>query len=136
MTNEFYKAILLSGSCRQKIMEKIAEILKQRKKDDLLRVLNPAQSRENGRIYLGSNEYYDFSSNDYLGLSNHPKLKESVKKATDKYGVGSCASRLLSGDLNIHHELEQKTAQLKGKQSALIFNSLCLTYCPDSIVIA
>ncbi len=104
-------------------METIEKNLEQRKKNTLLRILTPAQSRENGRIYFGSNEYYDFSSNDYLGLSSHPKLKEAVKKATDKYGIGTCASRLLSGDLNIHHELEEKTAQLKGKERALIFNS-------------
>ncbi|MFC1676215.1 8-amino-7-oxononanoate synthase [Planctomycetota bacterium] len=104
-------------------METIEQILEQRKKDALLRVLTPAQSRQNGRIHLAGKEYYDFSSNDYLGLSNHPKLKEAVKKATNLYPVGSCASRLLSGDLNIHHELEEKTAQLKGKQSALVFNS-------------
>lgn len=104
-------------------MDKIAEILNQRKNNSLLRTLTPAKSRQDGRIQIGYDQYYDFSSNDYLGLSNHPIIKDAVKNAADKYPIGSCASRLLSGDLDIHHELEQKTAKLKGKQAALIFNT-------------
>jgi 8-amino-7-oxononanoate synthase len=65
----------------------------------------------------------DFASNDYLGLSNHPKIKQASKQAIEKYGTSASASRLLSGDLQMHHELEEKTAKLKAAESALVFNS-------------
>jgi len=104
-------------------MESIAQFLTERKDNDLLRVLCPADRRENGRIYFPDKEYLDLSSNDYLGMADHPYLKEAAKKAVEKFGVGSSASRLLSGDLEIHHQLEQKTAELKGKEAALLFNS-------------
>lgn len=92
-------------------MEKIEKLLKERKENNLLRVLSPR------------NEGLDFSSNDYLGLSNHPRLKEAARIAVDKFGTGSSASRLLSGDTPLHHELEDKAARFKGKESALLFNS-------------
>jgi len=79
--------------------------------------------RLNGKIYFKHKEYVDFSSNDYLGLSSHPKLKEAAIKAINKFGVSSCASRLLSGDTEIFHALEDAVARFKEKEAALIFNS-------------
>ena len=67
-------------------------------------------------------EYLDFSSNDYLGLSEHPELREESKKAIDQFGCGSSASRLMSGDLELHHQLEREVARFKNKESALVFN--------------
>jgi len=104
-------------------MEGIKEFLYKRTQEGLLRVLRPASYRKNGKIFIGGREYIDFSSNDYLGLSNHPKLIEASKEALTIYGVGSSASRLLSGDLDIHHELEDAVARLKNKERALIFSS-------------
>ena len=104
-------------------MEKIKLFLKERSDQGLLRKLKPAAFRRSGRISFGSREYIDLSSNDYLGLSNHPKLIEAAKKACETYGTGSSGSRLLSGDLEICHELEKKTAEFKGKEAALVFNS-------------
>ena len=65
----------------------------------------------------------DFSSNDYLGLANHPKLKEVAAKACKDYPTSSSASRLLSGDSELFHQLEEKVAILKKKEAALVFNS-------------
>jgi len=104
-------------------MDGIDKFLKERKENNLLRVLQPADSRKEGKIYFRDKEYFDFSSNDYLGLSAHPMLKDASKMAVDKFGLSSSASRLLSGDLIIHHELEEKIALFKGKESALVFNS-------------
>jgi len=104
-------------------MEGIKEFLHDRTEKGLLRVLRPASYRKSGKIYIGDREYIDFSSNDYLGLSGHPKLIEASKDALVKYGAGSSASRLLSGDLDIHHELEDLIARLKNKDRALVFNS-------------
>ena len=104
-------------------MDRIEELLRKRQSDGLLRVLRPADSRRKGRICRMGKELFDFSSNDYLGLSDHSKLKTAAQKAVEEFGTGSSASRLLSGDLKIHHELEEKTARFKGKESTLVFNS-------------
>ena len=104
-------------------MGRIEEFLKKREKDNLLRILKPATSRGGGLRSSGGREYIDLSSNDYLGFTTHPKLKQASKEAVERLGVGSSASRLLSGDSDIYHKLEEKTAQFKGKERALIFNS-------------
>ncbi len=104
-------------------MERVDDFLTQRKADGLLRILRPADSRKDGKIYFDGAELFDFSSNDYLALSDHPRLKEASKKAVDSLGVSASASRLLSGDMKIHHQLEDKVAQFKGKESALVFNT-------------
>ena len=104
-------------------MERIEGFLEDRKKEDLLRVLRPAGRREEGFIYFNNDKYVDFCSNDYLGLSSHPALKSASKSALEEFGTSASASRLLSGDLDIHHQLEEKTANFKGKESALVFNS-------------
>lgn len=104
-------------------MERIEEFLEERNQKNLLRVLRPANFRKEGKIYFKDKEYIDFSSNDYLGLSSHSELKNATKKAAEKFGTSASASRLLSGDLEIHHRLEKETAAFKGKESALVFNS-------------
>jgi 8-amino-7-oxononanoate synthase len=65
----------------------------------------------------------DFSSNDYLALSEHPEVIGASKKYLEMFGAGAGAARLLSGDLEINHLLEQKTALLKSKKAALTFGS-------------
>lgn len=104
-------------------MVNIEEFLKQREKEGLLRFLRHIAWRRDSRICIDNKEYIDFSSNDYLGLSNHPKLKEAAKKAIDTFGSGSCASRLMTGSLELHHRLEEAVAKFKNKEAALIFNS-------------
>lgn len=65
----------------------------------------------------------DFSSNDYLGLSQHPALIRAAADAARRWGSGSAASRLLSGNLGIHEELEKKLARLKREEAATVFSS-------------
>jgi 8-amino-7-oxononanoate synthase len=85
--------------------------------------LHPAHYRQDGKIYFKNKSFFDLSSNDYLGLTSHPKLKAAAKTAIERFGTGCGASRLLSGDLQLHHELEEKTAVFKSKEAALVFNS-------------
>lgn len=99
------------------------EFLLKKEEEGLLRRLRPASYRKDGSIYFGEKRYIDLSSNDYLGLAGHPRLVEASKEALDKFGSGSSASRLLSGDLEIHHQLEDRIADFKNKEAALIFNS-------------
>jgi len=64
-----------------------------------------------------------FGSNSYLGLTNHPKIKEAAKAAIDKYGTGCAGSRFLNGTLDIHIQLEEKLADLVGKEGALCYST-------------
>ncbi len=104
-------------------MEAWKEFLEERERLQLLRQLSPSEERRPGIAVRGGKEYVDFSSNDYLGLSSHPAVVAAAKEALDRYGVGAGASRLMSGNLSIHHELEEEVAAFKGAESALVFNS-------------
>jgi len=64
-----------------------------------------------------------FGSNSYLGLTNHPRIKEAAKAAVDKYGTGCAGSRFLNGTLDIHIQLEEKLADLVGKEGALCYST-------------
>lgn len=104
-------------------MDRIDIFLEKQRQEGKYRILQPLVYRKSGRICVKGKEFYDFSSNDYLGLAEHPSLKEAAKKAIDEFGTSSSASRLLSGDFEFHHRLEAKVANFQNKESALIFNS-------------
>ncbi|MEA1991275.1 MAG: 8-amino-7-oxononanoate synthase [Thermodesulfobacteriota bacterium] len=89
----------------------------------LLRSLFPFAGSQRGVIKTEGKTLVDFSSNDYLGLADHPALIEGAKKAMETWGTGARASRLMSGDLEIHHRLESAIAALKGKEAGLLFGS-------------
>ncbi len=67
--------------------------------------------------------FISFSDNDYLGLSQHPKVKEAAREATENYGSGAGASRLITGNHPLYQALEQKISALKGTEAACIFTS-------------
>ncbi len=104
-------------------MESVAQFLKARADQGLLRSLRPATERNAGRRVVQGESTLDLCSNDYLGLSRHPHLCAAAAEALAQHGTGSAASRLMSGDLELHHRLETRTAELKGKPAALVFNS-------------
>ena len=83
-----------------------------------LRVLERADGRT--AVYQGR-ELLNFASNNYLGLTNHPKLKEAAANAAREFGVGGGASRLISGTLELHEQLETEIAAFKGTEAALVF---------------
>ncbi len=60
-------------------------------------------------------------SNNYLGLTHHPRVREAAKRAVDQYGTGCTGSRFLNGNLAIHEELEVRLAKFVGKEAALVF---------------
>lgn len=104
-------------------MERIKEFLDKRREQALLRSLRMFSFREKGFIFIDEKRYIDLSSNDYLGLSSHPYLKNIGMEAIKKFGSGVCASRLLSGEIELFGILEKRLADLKQKESALVFNS-------------
>ncbi|HSR87662.1 MAG TPA: 8-amino-7-oxononanoate synthase [Pontiella sp.] len=76
-----------------------------------------------GKIAIGGKEVLNFSSNDYLDLSHHRHVVDRAREALDRYGVGSTASRLVTGTLPIHEELEERLAREKGYPAALVFGA-------------
>jgi glycine C-acetyltransferase len=94
--------------------------LKQRGTFFKLRVLDDEQ----GPVcaYDGK-KVINLASNNYLGLCDHPKLREAAIAATEKYGVGSGAVRTIAGTMRIHMELEEKIAAFKGVEACVVFQS-------------
>jgi len=101
----------------------IAQELEALKRQGLYRKLRRVEGEQGPTLMLDGREVLNFSSNNYLGLANHPALKKAAKEAIDRYGCGAVASRLISGNMTLHEELEEKIAKLKGTEAALVFNS-------------
>lgn len=87
---------------------------------DLLRGLETLPA-VGGVFEMGGRRCLNFSSNDYLNLATHPRLREAAKLAIDEYGCGATASRLMSGSLGVHADLEVRLARLVGMETALVF---------------
>lgn len=84
------------------------------------RVVESAQDPE---VVIGGRRMIMVGSNNYLGLTNHPKVKEAAIDAIKKYGTGCAGSRFLNGTLTIHVELEEKLARFIRKEAALVFST-------------
>ncbi len=81
------------------------------------------ESDQDTEVVINGKKVLMFGSNAYLGLTNHPKVKEAAVKATEKYGTGMAGSRFLNGTLDIHIELEQKLANFLRKDDAIVFST-------------
>ena len=106
-------------------MERMIQFLNERRKAGNLRQLIPLHRVGRGRVKIvgSADELLDFSSNDYLALSEHPEVIAASRKYLEEFGAGAGAARLMSGDLEINHQLEKEIALLKAKEAALIFGS-------------
>ena len=93
------------------------------KSASLFRRLRSVAGDQGPTLIVDGRQVLNFSSNNYLGLANHPTLRNAAMAAIERYGCGSGASRLISGNMTLHEELEIKLAQLKGTETALVFNS-------------
>ncbi len=89
----------------------------------LFRELRRVDSAQGPRIEIGGQTLLNFSSNDYLGLADHPALKAAAIAAVEKFGAGAGASRLICGSLAPFHELEEALAEFKGTEAALTFST-------------
>jgi 8-amino-7-oxononanoate synthase len=103
--------------------EELSQRLETLREQNLFRELRRVDSAQGSRIKVGGKTFLNFSSNDYLGLANHPVLKEAAIKAVEKFGAGAGASRLICGSLPPFHELEESLANFKKTESALTFSS-------------
>ena len=81
------------------------------------------ESEQDTEVMIRGKKVLMFGSNSYLGLTNHPKVKEAAIEAIKKYGTGCAGSRFLNGTLDIHTELEEKLARLVNKDEALCYST-------------
>jgi len=81
------------------------------------------ESAQDPEIVMNGRKMIMVGSNNYLGLTNHPRVKEAAIEAVRKYGTGCAGSRFLNGTLDIHVELEEKLARFMRKEAALIFST-------------
>lgn len=89
----------------------------------LYRHLLRAEGAQGSHLTLDGREVLVLCSNNYLGLADHPVLKEAAIRATERFGAGSGASRLVSGNMVLHEQLEERLAAFKKTEAALVFNS-------------
>jgi len=89
----------------------------------LMRNLSLTESAQSEEIVINGKRCLNLCSNNYLGLAADPRLKEAAIKAVQEYGVGTASSRLVCGNTALYQALENKIAEFKGAEAALVFNS-------------
>jgi len=107
------------SSLANKLNQRLAALREQ----GLYRQLRRVDSAPGARLDIDGQSLLNFSSNDYLGLANHPALKTAAIKGLEKFGAGAGASRLICGSLSPFHELEDALAAFKKTESALTFST-------------
>jgi len=81
------------------------------------------ESDQDTEVIINGKKVLMFGSNAYLGLTNHPKIKEASMQAIKKYGTGCAGSRFLNGTLDLHIELEKRLAEFVGKDDAIVYST-------------
>ena len=81
------------------------------------------QSDQDTEVIISGKKVLMFGSNAYLGLTNHPKVKEAAIEAVKKYGTGCAGSRFLNGTLDLHIQLEKRLAEFVGKEDAIVYST-------------
>ena len=93
------------------------------KKAGMYPYFRPIEENHDTEVVINGRKLLMFGSNSYMGLTNHPKVKEAAKKAIDVYGSCCSGSRFLNGTSSLHIELEERLADHVGKEAALIFTT-------------
>ena len=97
------------------------------KRADLYPYFRPIEESEGSRAVMDGDEVIMAGSNNYLGLTSDPRVKEAAKDAIDEYGTGCTGSRFLNGTLDLHLELERRLAEFMGKEKAVLFSTGYMT---------
>lgn len=104
-------------------MTDVAERLEELRDRGLYRRLRLISGPQGPHVTLDGQPVLLLCSNDYLGLANHPKVRNAAADAAARWGIGAGASRLISGNMQPHGRLEKRLAEFKGYESALLFGS-------------
>lgn len=101
----------------------LEEELKKLKEKGTYRDLVEIESDQGPRVTINGREVIQLSSNNYLGLTNHPRLKAAALQAVEEFGAGTGSVRTIVGTFSMHQELERKLAEFKHTEAALVFQS-------------
>lgn len=101
----------------------LTERLDELKDNGLYNEINVVQGPNGAKIKIDGKELINLSSNNYLGLATHERLKKVAKEAVDSHGVGAGAVRTINGTLDLHVQLEEKLAEFKGTEAAIAYQS-------------
>ncbi len=104
-------------------MDDLQERLDELKELGLHRRLRMISGPQGPRVVLDGKPVLLLCSNNYLGLADHPRVREAAADAAMRWGVGAGASRLVCGNMTLHHRLEERLAEFKGTEAALLFGS-------------
>ena len=97
--------------------------LEERQRQGLYRQRRVNESPQGPIVCIDGKDLLSFCSNDYLGLANHPLIRQAAIDAIDRFGVGSGAAHLVNGHHRLHHECEQQLAEFTGRDRALLFST-------------
>src|SRR5918912_1224093 len=101
----------------------LAEDLDRLREQGLFRPLRVLDSAQDTEVVIDGKRLLNLSSNNYLGLTTHPRLKEAMISATERWGAGSGAVRTIAGTMQLHEELERRLADFKHTEASLVFQS-------------
>jgi 8-amino-7-oxononanoate synthase len=104
-------------------MDRLKADLQKRSEQGLYRRRLVMESAQSVETQINGQKLLSFCSNDYLGLANHPLIKQAFKDATDRFGVGSGSAHLVNGHSQLHHDCERKLAEFTGRERALLFST-------------
>jgi 8-amino-7-oxononanoate synthase len=104
-------------------MNEIQERLEEIRELGLYRKLRLISGPQGPRVLLDGRPVLLLCSNNYLGLADHPRVREAAAEAAMRYGVGAGASRLISGNMTIHRRLEEQLAEFKGTSACVVFGA-------------
>ncbi len=104
-------------------LEYLQAELDELKNKGLFRTLVPLDTEQGSKVKIDGKTVIQLSSNNYLGLTSHPRLRQAAMEAIQAYGVGTGSVRTIAGTFKMHEELEQKLADFKHTEAALVFQS-------------
>ncbi|MBD1379297.1 glycine C-acetyltransferase [Metabacillus arenae] len=97
--------------------------LDEMKNQGTFRKLVPLESDQGSKVIINGKEVIQLSSNNYLGLTSHPRLRQAALQAVEKYGAGTGSVRTIAGTFTMHEDLEKKLAKFKKTEASLVFQS-------------
>src|SRR3989442_7494185 len=112
-----------SGLQRAPLLDALREEIRGLDEQELLWRIRTLQSRSAPHAKVDGKNVIVLCSNNYLGLANHPKLKQGAIAATRKYGAGSGSVRVIAGTMDLHIKLEKELAAYRGTESSITFQT-------------
>src|ERR687896_791244 len=104
-------------------MSELQEVLEDLRDRGLYRRMRLVSGPQGPRVLLDGRPVLMLCSNNYLGLADHPRVREAAADAAMRWGVGSGASRLVSGNMTVHRRLEEQLAEFKRSEACVLFGS-------------